>query len=159
MPGEAFDQLNLFHDLRPHQRALIRPLFTLREYPAGTTIFNQGEPTHSLYLVLEGEVVIQYKPEDGPVLIVTRVPPQGVVGWSAALGSPQYTSSAVCATDCRMFSVRSADLRRLCVEHPDTANVLLEHLAAGIAERLRNTHEQVIALLHQGLRLDHPATA
>lgn len=159
MPVEAFDQLDLFHDLTPQQRAIIRPLFTLHEYGAGTTIFNQGEPTHSLYLVLEGTVVIQYKPEDGPALIVSHIQPQGVVGWSAALGSPQYTSSAMCATVCRLFSVRSADLRRLCVEHPDTANVLLEHLAAGIAERLRNTHEQVIALLYQGLRLDHPATA
>ena len=43
-------------------------------------------------------------------------------------------------------------LRKLCEQHPDTGVLLLDRLATVIAQRLRNTHEQVVALLEVGLR-------
>lgn len=157
MCGDEFDELELFQSLNIHQRALVSPLFVPCDYQAGDVLFSQGEQAEYLYLVARGEVAIQYKPEDGPVLIVARVHCEGIVGWSAVLGSPIYTSSSVCSTDCRLLRVRGADLRSLCEEHPETGHIVLEHLAEMIAIRLRNTHEHVIALLQQGLQLDLPA--
>jgi CRP-like cAMP-binding protein len=133
----------------------------LRHEPAGTVLFEQGDPAVHLYVVTEGEVHIRYKPEDGPALIVARVRTDGVVGWSAALRSPMYTSSAVCSTECYMLRVSGQDLRDLCARHPETGRLILERLAAGIAERLRNTHKHVLELLEQGLRVEvsKPVTA
>ena len=50
-----------------------------------------------------------------------------------------------------MLRVRGSDLRTLCQEHPDTGILILDRLATVIAQRLKNTHEQVITLLKQGL--------
>lgn len=154
MAGNLFDQLKIFNDLSLVQRDLLKPLFIPCDFLAGEVIFEQGNPADCLYIVLEGEVLIRFKPEDGPALTVTRIQSGGVVGWSAALGSPTYTSSAVCSTDCQLVHIHGEDLRELCRQDPEMGSLVLERLAAVIAERLRNTHEYVIALLEQGLRIN-----
>jgi hypothetical protein len=50
-----------------------------------------------------------------------------------------------------MLRVRGEDLRILCEQHPDTGILILERLATVIAERLSNTHDQVMALLVEGM--------
>lgn len=154
MNDYSLDKLNLFRDFSPDQRKLLGKMFQPSHEPAGSLLFEQGSPADYLYLVIDGEVQIRYKPDDGPSLTVARVGREGVVGWSAALGSPLYTSSAVCSEECRMLRVRGEDLRILYAKHPDTGRIVLERLAAVIAERLRNTHHHVIEMLEQGLSVD-----
>jgi len=119
---------------------------------SGTVLFEQGDPAEHLFLVVSGEVVIRYKPDDGPAITVARVHPGGIVGWSAALRNPAYTSGAICETYTQMLRVRGDDLRSLCYQQPETGFVILERLARVIAERLRYSQEQVLELLMQGLR-------
>jgi len=156
-----FDQLKLFDNLTPAQNTLVRQLFVPVEECSGSTLFNQGDPASYLYIVVKGEVLIQYKPDDGPLLPIARIKPEGVVGWSAALGSPNYTSSAICSFDSQLLRISAEDLRDLCERYPETGSLVLERLAVVIAERMRNTHVHVIALLEQGLRIgsNKPAEA
>jgi CRP-like cAMP-binding protein len=154
MLGNAIGRMTIFQDLTSQQIGLLGNIFVLSYEPTGTTLFEQGEETDYLFLVVEGEVNLRYKPEDGPVITLARVRPEGVVGWSAALGNPTYTSSAVCASDCELLRVRGEDLRQLCDGHPETGTLVLDRLATMIAERMRLTHNQVIALLEQGLQID-----
>lgn len=151
MNGNLFDQLKLFNNLSPAQRALVKPLFIPQFEFNGALLFEQGAPTDYMYILAEGEILIQFKPDDGPLLTVTKVHPEGVVGWSAALGNPSYTSSAICSADCWILRVRGEDLRRLSERHPDTGGMVVERLAEVIAERMRNTYPQIMALLEQGL--------
>lgn len=151
MAVNFFDQIHLFDGLTPMQSAIVCQLFVPVEEYAGSVIFEQGDPAEYLFIVAEGEVLIRYKPDDGPMLIIARIRPDGVVGWSAALGSPNYTSSAVCASPTRLLRVSGADLRDLCERHPEIGSLVLERLAAVIAKRLRNTHVHVVALLEKGM--------
>lgn len=153
MNSNDYDQISLFQGLTPAQSELVKPIFQSVFERAGSILFTQGEQADYLYLVLDGEVIIRYKPEDGPAIIVTRVRAEGIVGWSSALGNPVYTSSAICTTDCRMLRVRGEDLRCLCENDPETGALILERLAVVIAERLCNTYDHVVTLLEQGLRL------
>jgi CRP/FNR family transcriptional regulator, cyclic AMP receptor protein len=152
MSEDIFDRLSLFDDIHSAQLARIAPLFVPCDFYADTTLFNQGDPAEFLYLVVVGEVVVNFKPDDGPPITVARVQPDGVVGWSAALGSRTYTSAACCSEYTQLLRVRGSDLRILCQQHPDTGILILNRLAAVIAQRLSNTHEQVVALLEMGLR-------
>jgi CRP-like cAMP-binding protein len=154
MPDIDYDHLTVFRDLTAEQRGKILPLFVLCELREGETIFEQGELAASLYVVVTGEVAVRYKPDDGPELTVARIRPDGVVGWSAALGSPTYTSSVDCLADSSLLRINSENLRKFCLADPRTGAILLERLSLVIAERLRNTHDYVLALLEHGLRLD-----
>jgi len=143
----------MFENLSPDQLDMIEPIFLLKEAPIGTVLFEQGDPAECIFILVEGMINISYKPEDGPALIIARVRTKGVVGWSAALGNPNYTSSAICGEDSRMLCVEGKDLRDLYGKDPNLGGMILECLAVLIAERLRNTHDYVIALLQQGLQI------
>jgi CRP-like cAMP-binding protein len=154
MSSHPFDDLSIFQDLNQEERQVLYPLFLFSLLPAGTILFDQGSPAECLYIVIDGEVVIRYKPEDGPALIVAHVHRDGVAGWSAAIGSPIYTSSAVCVKDSELLCIQNQDLRDLCERRPRIGSLLLERLATVVAERLQNTHSQVMALLEQGMGLN-----
>jgi len=149
----SIDDCILFKNLGPEQLSLIKPLFKLQNEHAGTVLFEQDDVASLLYIVIDGEVEINYKPDDGPALVVTRVHPENVVGWSAVTGNPVYTSSAICSTDCTLLYINGDDLRELCEIHPDICPIILDRLATMIAKRLQNTHNQVIELLKEGLRI------
>ncbi len=151
MPSDIFDEIPLFQGFTPAQQDLLLPLFTPCDCYTGTILFEQGDPAEYLYVVVVGEVTIRHKPDDAPPIIVTRVQPGGIVGWSAALGNRVYTSAAICSVYTQMLRVRGKELRNLCEQHPDTGILILERLAGVISERLHNTHEQVMALLKIGL--------
>jgi CRP-like cAMP-binding protein len=151
MFDDILEQVPLFQGLNPVQVQLLRPLFTPVDRHTGSILFDQGDPAEYLYLVVVGEITIRYKPDDGPVIMVARIRPGGVAGWSAALGNRVYTSGAICSDHTQMLRVRGRDLRKLCENYPDTGAIILDRLACIIAERLSHTHEQVIELLKQGM--------
>jgi len=151
MDADVFPKLFLFRDLLPKHLHLLQPLFIPCEFDADTLLFEQGDPADNLFAVVCGEVVVNFKPDDGPAIVVARVQPGSIVGWSAALGSRRYTSSAVCTCYTQLLRVRGDDLRRLCLQHPDTGDIFLDRLATVIAERLHSTHDLVLSLLQLGL--------
>ena len=153
MPADVFAQLSLFRGLSPAEIAVLRALFLPYHCDADTVIFEQGEPAEYLYLVVSGEVVVQYKPDDGPAILVARVQDEGMVGWSAALRSRTYTSGAMATMNTDLLRVRGADLRALCGQEPKLGQVILDRLAGIIAERIRSTHAQVLALLELGMQI------
>ena len=147
MNQHTFPDLFLFRDLTPNHLGLLHPLFIPCEFNADSVLFEQGDPADNLFAIVSGEVVVNFKPDDGPIIVVARVQPGSIVGWSAALGSRRYTSSAVCTSYTQLLRVRGDDLRRLCLQHPDTGTVFLDRLATVIAERLHSTHDLVLSLL------------
>lgn len=151
MDADVFPNLFLFRDLSPAQIKQLQPLFIPCEFIVDTVLFEQGDPAENLFAVVSGEVVVNFKPDDGSTIVVARVQPGSIVGWSAALGSRRYTSSAVCTTYTQLLRVRGDDLRRLCLQHPDTGLIFLDRLATVIAERLHSTHDLVLSLLQLGL--------
>ena len=151
MADDIFAHLFLFEGLTAAQREVLRPLFDPCDCYAGTILFEQGDPADHLFAVVTGEVVVTFKPDDAPTLIVARVQPGSIVGWSAVLCCRCYTSSAECTQYTQLLRVRGTDLRRLCIQHPETGVLVLDRLAAVIAERLRSTHDMVFSLLQLGI--------
>ncbi|MCK5794119.1 MAG: Crp/Fnr family transcriptional regulator [Anaerolineales bacterium] len=151
MDSKLLTRFALIEDFSDDQIEALRPIIEDIRFDTDQVIFNQGDPADYLYFVLDGRVSIRFKPEDGPVLTVSEVDRGEVFGWSSALGSHRYTSSAICS-ECGLFiRLEGEDLKNLCQEHPETGILILNRLAGVIARRLRGTHEQVLALLHRGL--------
>ena len=156
MDAAVLDRFALLEGFSQDQVEFLNPIMVSVEYHAGEMIFNQGDKADNLYFIIEGRVSIQFKPEDGPVLTVANLEEGDVFGWSSALGSVCYTSSAISMEESLFVSISGEDLKKLCQEHAETGILILNRLAGVIAQRLRGTHDQVVALLHQGLKQDKP---
>jgi CRP/FNR family transcriptional regulator, cyclic AMP receptor protein len=149
---EKYTHLAFFNSLRAAEIQLLAPFFNPQTWVAGTVIFEQGDRAEYFYLMVSGELTIRYKPDDGPMMNVTRIQPGGIFGWSAAIGNPAYTSGAVCALDSEVLCIRGADLRMLCDKHPDLGKVILNRLSAIIAERQHSQQSRVNSMLSNGMR-------
>jgi CRP/FNR family transcriptional regulator len=148
---QRFTDLFLFQGFTPEQITEIYPILDQIPCEQDAVIFQQGQLADYLYILEEGEVVIQYKPYDGPPLVVARIHPGGVFGWSAALGREAYTSAAVVTQPGEAICIRKDSLQKFCSQHPETGKILLDRLASLISERLNSTHREVLNILTNGV--------
>lgn len=145
------NRVAIFKELEENEMNLLKPLFEPFSCQAGTVILEQGTPAEFLYLVISGAVEVSYKPYDGNPITVSHIEKGGLFGWSAVVGSEEYTSSAMAIGDVEAFRVHGSDLRKFCVEHPEAGKDILGRLADGVASRWKDAHKQIKSLLVQGI--------
>ncbi len=145
------DQIAIFEGMDAAELKLLQPLFERVSCPAGTVIFQQGNPADFLYLVLDGKVDMSFKPYDGAPITVSHVDKDGLFGWSAVVGSNKYTSSATASENVEALRVRGSELRKFCREHPGAGQDILDRLANGVSLRWTDAHKQVQSILLQGM--------
>jgi CRP/FNR family transcriptional regulator, cyclic AMP receptor protein len=148
---EKYNELIIFNGLCSADLNLLEPYFTPQTWVAGTVLFTQGDPADYLYLVVKGEVVLRYKPDDGPQMIMAHIQPGGVFGWSAAMNNPSYTSGACCVLDTEVLRIRGNDLRMICEQNSTLGNILLERLATIISRRKDIQKESISSMLENGM--------
>lgn len=141
----------LFHGIDAEHLALLRPLFERVSFRAGTAVIEQGSAADFLYLIEHGLLAISYKPYDGEPITITHVEEGGIFGWSAVVGSEQYTSSGIAIEDLDAMRIRGSDLRKLCAEHPQAGRAILDRLANAVSARWQDAHEQIKAILKSGM--------
>ena len=131
---------------------MLEPLFESYTCPAGTVVLQQGKPADYLYLIVSGRAQVSYKPYDGNPITVSHVEKGELFGWSAVVGSENYTSSTIAIESLEAVRVRGRDLRKFCAEHPEEGKDLLERLATSVSSRWSNAREQVKSILTQGIK-------
>lgn len=140
-----------FNGISEETRRLVEKNFEPLSCPAGTVIFEQGDPPVFLYLILRGSVTVRYKPYDTPAIDLTQISAGGAFGWSAVIGGTQYTSGAVARENLQTVRIRGADLRKLVAEHPKEGAELLDRLAQLVSNRWKDANRQVRAILEQAI--------
>jgi len=148
---QELSQVPIFRGLGEMQLEFLDPFVELCHFSKGQVIFDQGQAATYMYILRQGQVIIQFKPYDAPLLTVTHIVSGGVFGWSAALGRVEYTSAAIAAVESDAYQLRGEGLSRICDQYPETGVVILGRLASVIAERLQSTHAQILTMLSQGL--------
>ena len=73
--------------LTPEQHDLFSALFVPAHLARGQTIFRQGDSAAYMYLLMDGDVSILYKPYDGPRITLTALHVGDVFGWSSVVGT------------------------------------------------------------------------
>lgn len=113
----------------------------VESYEAGETVFTQGEHTTKLYIVLEGQVLLQRTFYLGNREANTTVAVLGkgrAMAWTALLYCPgDSTASAICQKPTRVISVGGDALRSLLESEPDVGYRVMARLAHILGERLR----------------------
>ena len=145
---DTLPYIPLFEGFDASQVSILKPLFEDFMCEAGTTIFEQGDQAKYLYLLMNGNIAIRYKPYDGPPLTLTRLHAGEIFGWSAVLGSSKYTSSIVSETEVEAIRIKGANLWELTGEHPVIGKTVINRLAQIVSPRWENAHLQIQSLLN-----------
>lgn len=149
-------RFSLFNDLNDIEIDIVAPLFHLKTYTSGAVIFEQGEKAICLYLLTAGTVELHYKPYDGQMMKLNTLHPDSPFGWSAVLGNPVYSSTAICASDCEVLIICSSDLRNLRNQHPKIGNLIIQRLGDSVSRRKPTAQPQVNSMISKGVMQPTP---
>ena len=143
MDSKELARMPLFDGLTPEQLDTLAPLFRREAFPSGQAIFKQADRASDLYLIEAGEVVIRFFPYDGGSMDIETIHPGGLIGWSAAIGRSEYTSSAICLSEVQALGIKGRDLRRTMRVDKKLRALLSERMARIVAHRLDYFHIQL----------------
>ena len=127
------------------------PVCDVHAYPAGERIFEQGEYSGRLYIIAEGQVLLQRSVNLGDRTAMWPLGPLSrgrATGWSSLLyGARSLTASAICQKPTRVISVEGTNLRSILEKQPEIGFKVMDRLAALLGERLRTAYNTMEAYL------------
>jgi len=125
--------------------------WSVETYNTGDRIFEQGEHSSKLYIIVSGQVLLDRSFNIGER---TATWPLGLLGkgramgWSALLYGPRYlTASAICQKQGHVISIEGANLRTLLADSPGIGFRVMDRLACMLGERLRAAYNTMEAHL------------
>lgn len=115
------------------QRALEDPLAhlpcsTILEYKKGQVIYNQDQPSTSIYLVIDGKVKVCRLADDGRQVVVDIYQPDEFFGESAFLGLMQRSEIAVALENTKVMTWTTNEIEDITMKRPKLAIALLQLL-------------------------------
>ena len=123
----------------------------MEAYEAGEHIFEQGGHSARLYIIADGQVLLQRSVNLGDR---TAMWPLGLLGkgramgWSSLLYGPRYvTASAVCRKPTQVVSIEGTVLRSVLEKQTGIGFRVMDRLACMLGERLRTAYNTMDAHL------------
>jgi len=113
----------------------------VRNYPKNSLVVNVGEPAETLFLVLEGRLLVYLDDESGKVAELRRLGAGEYFG-ELMIGGRVRTASVRTLTPASLCLVGRAHFERVLSERPDLAF----HLIQTLIERVRNLTDHVRGL-------------
>jgi CRP/FNR family cyclic AMP-dependent transcriptional regulator len=121
-------------------------------FAAGESIFREGEPADTFYIVRHGSVALEtFVPARGPVLIET-IEAGEVVGWSWLFAPYRWHLDARALTVVRATGFDGACLRQKCEDDPAVGYDLMGRFAQVLIERLQWTRLRLLDVYGNGDR-------
>jgi CRP-like cAMP-binding protein len=154
MDNQELISLPIFNGFNPHQIQQIKPFMEFCSFPPDMVLFEQGDRADNFFILTAGEIALHFKPYDGPPLVIAKITPGGVFGWSAALQRATYSTAAVTISEIRTIRIKARNLQTLCVNDPETGALFLDRLVGVISDKLQGSHQEILNLFSFGMNLN-----
>jgi MFS superfamily sulfate permease-like transporter len=133
------EDMSLLRDLTADQVARLIPLLQRREWVAGNTIFEQGDPGKYLFFVTRGRASARLQSGGGGIRLATFAP--GTVFGELALLDGRPRSATVTADDAlTTYALSDEGFRALQAREPEVAIKILSALGGELSHRLRQAN-------------------
>ena len=127
----------------------LRKLAMLAEektFPAGTTLFREWDRADWFYVILGGEVHVQYRGPKGEARTVDTLHGGDILVWSALVEPYRTTGVGTTARETRVVALPATSLRQLCQGDPRLGYNLMAEVVRLLAARLDSTRVQIAAM-------------
>ncbi|MDQ6706792.1 MAG: Crp/Fnr family transcriptional regulator [Acidobacteriota bacterium] len=104
------------------------PCSTIVECKKGQAIYNQDQPSNSIYLVIDGKVKVCRVADDGRQVVVDIYQPDEFFGESAFLSLPARNEIAIALENTKVMTWTAAEIEEVVQRKPRLAIALLQLL-------------------------------
>ncbi|MDB5601039.1 MAG: sulfate transporter [Xanthobacteraceae bacterium] len=142
VPELPLEKVSLLRGFTPDQMARLRPHLARQVWPAGSTIFREGDAGSHLFLVTRGRASVRLASEGGDIRLATFAP--GTVFGELALLDRGPRSATVTADDeVSAFALSVDGFETLRAKEPDLAILVLSALGRELSGRLRQANRTI----------------
>jgi CRP/FNR family cyclic AMP-dependent transcriptional regulator len=139
---EFLKTVPFFNELSHWQLKKVSDIVFERTYDSHELIFEQGQPGAALFLIMEGQVAVEFYHEKFTANLAT-LDRGAFFGEMALLDESPRSASARAIGPTRTLALYRNDLARLILADPETACHIYKVLAQIVGDRLRSTNELV----------------
>lgn len=158
MSSEALEilrRVHIFMDLDDNELFQIVGMCRVWNVPQETTIFQEGEDGHELFIIQYGSVRVSLNtrgPEGEIVPAVINLLSAGQsFGEMVLLDGVTRSATVVSAEDCILLVLKASDFEKLCNTNPRIGYVVMRNVASDVAYKLRSSN----LLLRGNIRWKH----
>ena len=114
-----------------------------RTLDSGGVVFRRGDEGDCLFVAEHATVDIRIQAKSGHLTRIAAFGPGTFFGEMALLEGKPRSANAVATGKTRLWSLSRTQLAELATAHPDIARQVMINIACALADRLRNTTEEV----------------
>ena len=144
---DFLENVEVFHELNDNQLIEIQKCCQMVEFSRGDKIFGTGEEPQYLWVVMDGEVTLQWELPGRSALTeptITRLSETMTFGWSSLVPPYKYRLSAYCGTRaCKVIKIERDALTDLFVHDAEIGYKIMNKLLSVVASRFLNLQEEV----------------
>jgi CRP/FNR family transcriptional regulator, cyclic AMP receptor protein len=141
---EILRGLRFLHGVGDEVLSTIASVAELREVPAGTVVFREGQSEAHIYLVVTGGVALEIRLTGRDAKRIQTVGPGELLGWSPVLGQISMTATARVVEATKLIAVDATQLATLCEHNPKFGYEFMKRTALALATRLSATRLQLL---------------
>jgi len=132
----ALSNTPLFAKLPPTSLEDLIPRIGMEDYKPGDLVFKEGDAGATLYVISEGEVVVETGGRE-----LARLGPSAFFGEIALVTELPRSATVRCVTNVELLSITRDVLREASAVEPAIVNVVLQFLRDRLVDRLAHTGE------------------
>ena len=132
----------LFSGVRDPELEQIAGVAAHRKVPRGTVIVRSGDPTDSLYILINGSARVMNSDEEGREVILSILGPGDFFGEMGLIDGSPRSADVVAAESCELLVISKADFKRCLQENFEVALNIMKRLV----ERLREADRKIESL-------------
>jgi CRP-like cAMP-binding protein len=129
----------LFSELGREELGRVADVTVTRSFPAGTTVFREGDDSDTCYIVRTGHARAQREHVDGRQITLATFGPGDIFGELALFDDERRSATIEAIDDLEVLAIAGRDMRRLMTRHGDIA----VKLASALGRRLRAANERL----------------
>jgi CRP-like cAMP-binding protein len=153
---QSLSKIPLLFGLEPNELKIVLALCKSESYSAGETIFQEGTPSHSMYILLSGSVDIKTE-KSGLVITLGGCDIFGEIG---LITQRHRSASAVANLDCNLLRIDHIEFNLLAGKKPRISSILMRNISTNLANHVVRMNEGNTSLEHipQEKNKDHNNT-
>ena len=149
VPLETLKNIQFLKDFSDDHLQHLASLAEIKEFPAGSVVFREGRPSSSVYLVVRGDITLEFNVPTRGAMEFQTVGSGDLLAWTAVLGLGSMTATARVQTPSTLLALDAAQIRVFCDHDLSFGFAFMQRIAQVLASRLSATRLVLMDLYHE----------
>ncbi len=120
------------------------PITESQVFYANEKVFKQGETADRFFFLKKGKILLEQRITDTLTVSLSSIKPGYSFGWSAMLENGFYSTDAICAEPCDVFSISESKIKQKMEENHSMGFIISQRVLYVLKKRYNARTEQFV---------------